>query len=117
MSVPVLLKVYGNFHPADVALEAALRAALAEDGLLQPAQPDIPVLERSGDMLRISFEGPYFPADDVLDAVRRHGGADLCGKLDIIDLENWRLTRHVVASGAVTTSAAPLNSVLEYSGH
>ena len=39
------------------------------------------------------------------------------GKLDVLDLENWRLTRHLFDQGRIRSSSAPLNNVLDYSGH
>ena len=39
------------------------------------------------------------------------------GKLDVLDLENWRMTRHAFRDGVLHSSAAPLNNVLDYSGH
>lgn len=108
-----LIKAYGHVYPADAALEEALRAALA-DAL--PETDDIPLLERDGDMLRISFEGSYFPEDEAVAALRTAAGMPQ-GKLDVLDLENWRMTRHAFRDGVLHSSAAPLNNVLDYSGH
>lgn len=108
-----LVKAYGHVYPADAALEESLRAALRDT---LPDNDDVPLLERDGDMLRISFEGSYFPEDDVVAALRAAPGT-LQGKLDVLDLENWRLTRHAFHDGRLRTGAAPLNNVLDYSGH
>ena len=109
----VPLKVYGHLYPVDAAGYAALAAACA-DAL--PAADDVPVLEREGDMARISFEGVYFPVDAVLAAVRAQLRPEQRGKLDVLDLEAWRLTRHTFDQGAVRSHSASLNSVLDYSG-
>lgn len=108
-----LLKAYGHVYPANPALESALQTALA-DAL--PDNDDVPLLERDGDMLRISFEGSYFPEDEVVQTLKTAPGP-LEGKLDVLDLESWRLTRHAFRGGTLHTSAAPLNNVLDYSGH
>ena len=42
---------------------------------------------------RISFEGVFFPLDDVLDALRPLLCAESSGKIDLIDMEAWTLTR------------------------
>ncbi len=108
-----LVKVYGHVYPADASLETALRAALA-DAL--PDSDDEPLLDRVGDMLRISFEGSYFPEEEVVAALRAAAGT-LQGKMDVIDLEGWRLTRHSFHDGELRSRVAPLNNVLDYSGH
>lgn len=109
-----LLKVYGHVHPISDAFYADLDAACA-DALADDA--DEPVLCRKGDMARVSFEGVYFPVDEVLAALARHLRPEHQGKLDVLDLENWRLTRHLFDQGRIRSSSAPLNNVLDYSGH
>lgn len=112
MSQPVLLKVYGNLDPADqemflMANEICSRALPAENLFL----------EMSGTMLKISFEGIWFPADDLLAMIEPRLKPAQNGKLDILDIENWRLYRNIFANGKITGKCAPLNNVLDYSGH
>ena len=114
MSRQPLLKVYGHIYPVDEALYAALEHACAD---AMPDEDDLPVIERDGDMARISFEGIYFPLDDVLDVLTAHVRAEHKGKLDVLDLESWRLIRHIFTQGRVDVHSAPLNNVLDYSGH
>lgn len=109
-----LLKVYGHVYPVTDAFQADLEAACAG---AMPDDADEPVLCREGDMLRISFEGIYFPVDETLEALKRHLRPEHQGKLDVLDLENWRLVRHVFRRGRIGSSSAPLNNVLDYSGH
>ena len=119
MSQPVLLKVYGNLFPADEADRAALDAA--SSGRVPPgaegAGGSAAVVTLEGDLVRISFEGLYFPVEDTLAALAARLLPHQRGKLDVLDLEAWRLERHVFADGRITTSAAPLNNVLDFSGH
>lgn len=114
MSRQPLLKVYGHIYPVDEPLYEALEHACAD---AMPDEDDLPVLELDGDMARISFEGTYFPLDDVLTALTAHLRAEHLGKLDVLDLEDWRLTRHTFAQGQIDVHSAPLNNVLDYSGH
>lgn len=109
-----LCKVYGHVYPVTEALHAALEQAVA--GALAD-DPSEAVLCREGDMDRISFEGVYFPEEEVLAALRQHLGPDMQGKLDYLDLENWRMRRHRFVQGRIVSSSAPLNNVLDYSGH
>ena len=113
MSQPVLLKVYGNLFPADETDREALARACADR---VPAADGEAVL-REGDLVRISFEGLYFPAEDVLEAIAARLKPGQQGKLDVLDLEAWRLTRHLFAEGRITSRTAPLNNVLDFSGH
>lgn len=112
MSQPVLLKVYGNLHPADADLRAAVAGACEER---MPAGEEAVSLE--GDLLRISFEGLYFPVEETLAVLGARLRPEQTGKLDVLDLEAWRLERHVFADGRITSGAAPLNNVLDFSGH
>ena len=114
MSRAPILKAYGHVYPVCDDFFADLTQACA--GAL-PDDATEPVLRREGDLARFSFEGVYFPADEILAAVARHLQPKHQGKLDVLDLENWRLIRHVFAQGKIRVSAAPLNNVLEYSGH
>ena len=84
MSRQPLLKVYGHIYPVDDALYAALEHACAD---AMPDEDNLPVIERDGDMARVSFEGTYFPLDDVLDVLTTHVRAEHQGKLDVLDLE------------------------------
>ena len=113
MSQPVLLKVYGNLYPADGAdLEALARASAS---CVRDGTDEVVTLE--GDLLRISFEGLFFPEEEVLAALAARLRPEQRGKLDVLDLEAWRLTRHLFADGRITSRAAPLNNVLDFSGH
>lgn len=111
----VLLKIYGHLWPADRELLHALEALSGQ--ILGRADSDIPLFELEGDLVRISFEGSFFPVDEVLEVIRRHLNTASKGKLDVLDLDAWTLTRHVFAGEGVTTSSASLNHVLDYSGH
>ncbi|MDE5878415.1 MAG: hypothetical protein K2G99_00035 [Desulfovibrio sp.] len=113
MSQPVLLKVYGNLFPATKADLEALTTASAGRVPGGPGE----AVSLDGDLLRISFEGLYFPVDEVLEALAGRLGPGQQGKLDVLDLEAWRLTRHIFESGRITSREAPLNNVLDFSGH
>ena len=100
-----LLKVYGHVYPISDAFYADLDAACA-DALADDA--DEPVLCR-GQVVESNSQ--------VLAALARHLRPEHQGKLDVLDLENWRLTRHLFDQGRIRSSSAPLNNVLDYSGH
>ncbi len=108
----VLIKIYADFTPAD----ATCRDAVAKAGE-SALGCDEPWLFLEKGMLRISFEGIYFPLDDVLHALTGSLPANATGKLDQLDLEAWLLTRHILTRGAFQIASRSLNQVLEYSGH
>jgi hypothetical protein len=107
------LKVYGHLYPVPEALYLALQAICA---LALPASDDVPVLERDGDMARFSFEGVYFPCDELLACLSDRLQPVQRGKLDVLDLDNWHMTRHVFQDGQVQSQRVSLNHVLDYSG-
>lgn len=113
MSQP-LLKVYGHISPADAVLYAALNDACASALV---ANDDVPLVELVGDLVRLSFEGAYFPVEDVVAVLEAHVRPEQEGKLDVLDLEAWKLIRYTVAQGHLERRSAPLNHVLDYAGH
>lgn len=102
----VLVKVYGSLHPADEATLEAL-ASVTEPGQV----------EREGDLLRVAFEGIWFPIEDFMDALRPHLTDKSEGRIDFIDMDAWRLRRHVIKGTVVEVKENSLNNVLDFSGH
>lgn len=113
MSQPLLLKTYGNLAPASAALAGKLEC-IASAGI--PVQEN-PIISLHASLLTISFEGIWFPWEEILDCILAQLDPLQEGRLDIIDIEHWRLTRHIFANGLMTVNSAPLNNILAYSGH
>lgn len=110
MSQPVLVKAYGSLWPADEALAQSLGEILSR--AVPPG-----AVELEGDLLRLSFEGVWLPAEEILEEIAKGLKLESKGRLDLIDIENWRLKRSEFLEGRVRSRSAPLNSVLDYSGH
>ena len=108
----VFMKVYGAFHPTDLSVDKALSS-------LQPQiVGDSPWFYRTNDMINISYEGIWFPVEDALDLLTQTLSPESIGKVDVLDLDAWTLTRHQWQDGQFQSSPArDLNSVLDYSGH
>ena len=111
----IAVKVYASFYPLAPAEAEALGDAL--DGLAPLVMGDASAVFREGDMVRISYEGLYYPVDDALDVLERLLPATAQGRLDFIDMEGWTITRHVYAGGKRTGNIRNLNDVLDHSGH
>ncbi|MBR4741344.1 MAG: hypothetical protein IK079_00380, partial [Desulfovibrio sp.] len=101
--------------PVNRSFEEDLAQALS-CAICDPISADIPLLERESDMLRISFEGSYFPLDEVLAVFKAHLLPNHKGKLDVLDLDGWRITRFQFLSGHLSEKNNSLNSVLDYNG-
>lgn len=113
----ILCKVYAGLSSADEPLRAAV-----ENAARSAVGRDEDWLFLDGDnLLRISFEGIYFPLEEVLEALDGNLTPEAEGKLDYLDLEAWTLERHIFQAAPGTprrTSATrSLNHVLAYSGH
>ena len=67
----VELKVYGHIYPASSSLENDLRQAV-QTAIQDTISLDVPLVERENDLLRISFEGLYFPVEDVLEVITKY---------------------------------------------
>lgn len=107
----ILIKVYGNIRPVSADLVEQLQAE-------QPEKEDgTEALELSGEMLLFSFEGMYYPIDEVIEIVTKGLTPEMEGKIDYIDLDEWTLTRYTIADGNITHATRSLNHVMAYSGH
>lgn len=113
MTQPVLIKAYGSFTPAKEAFCAEM-SALCGLSIGESGEDGVPVARVADGYLLISFEGIWFPVDEIRLLLGRQTG--LSGKLDVLDLENWRLERMEFRDGVFRQSTAPLNNVLDYSG-
>lgn len=110
MSQPVLLKVYGNLSPAGEEL-----ARSVSDCAQNAFPPENVQIYLDGDLLLISFEGIFFPTAETAAVLEKFLKPECVGKLDDLDIENWKMTRYSFAGGKMTKSAAPLDNVLDYS--
>jgi len=108
----ILVKVYADLHPADMACADSVRRA---GGAAMHVDGD-PWLFHEGDLLRISFEGVYFPEEEVLAALEACLPTHARGRVDVLDLEDWELRRYTREDGTFRLSRRGLNQVLEYSG-
>lgn len=111
---PVLLKVYGNIYPVYSTFYQHMRE-ICEQAI--SSVQDGSIIELDNDLLRISFEGIYFPKEDVLAVINENLAADLQGKLDYLDLESWTLERYIFKNKKIDYRKTSLNDVLNYSGH
>lgn len=106
---PIIVKAYASLHPADGAALEAVRSVL-EDWYIRDA------VTLEGDLLRISHEGEYFPAEEVAGALEPLLTEDSEGKLDVIDLEAWTLRRFFFRHGKIAARTASLDQALESCG-
>ncbi len=111
LSTNILIKVYGHIWPTSSDLLNALMP------LVPNWEHSEQVFEIDGDLLRISYEGMYFPLDDVVPVLQSFLKKDSQGKLDYIDLEAWTITRHAITGQNIIISHRSLNDVMDYSGH
>lgn len=118
MSRPdILVKVYGNLYPVTPATFAAVQEVCRAGCLYDPGED--PPVELCGDLLRISYEGIFFPLDDLLEclsALLPHFSPLVQGKIDYLDMEAWTLTRHSIQGNTLRVTSAPLNHVLDHAG-
>lgn len=103
---PIAMKAYAGIHPLNADALEAVKAVL-RDWHIEDA------VELTGDLLRISFEGDYFPGEDVAEALRPFLSQDSRGKLDVMDLDAWTLQRFFFDYGSLSTRMASLNQALE----
>lgn len=112
MSQPTLLKVYASLERAPFELFEEAKKICQQACPAENARASM-----DGNTLLISFEGIWFPHDEILEMIERRLTPDQKGKMDILDLEEWKMTRYVFQDGGIKEKASPLNNVLDYSGH
>lgn len=112
MSQPVLVKAYASIFPED-----GLPLRELEEVCGQALGGEAPQLRSESGMLLLSFEGIYFPEEDFVAALQNCPDSRRQGKLDVLDLEDWLLRRYVFEGDETVAKKAPLNNVLDYSGH
>lgn len=103
-------KTHGHLFPADQHITNAVGAVLS--GWNTPEYTEL-----EGDIFRINLGGVFFPLDDVLGALRPLLCAENSGKIDLIDMEAWTLTRAALSGMEITVKTVGLSHVLAYSGH
>lgn len=114
----VMIKIYAAFHPADEALFSKLAG---QGDAAIPIGEEWLFLEK--DLIRVCFEGLYFPLEETLDILGEWLPKNAQGKLDYLDLEEWKLTRYTLEyseelhKNIFKVQQKGLNSVLDYSGH
>ncbi len=104
------IKVFGHVTPADSRLLAVVCTVLES----WHAEAE---LQLCGDVLSISYEGTFFPFDDVLDVLQPFLYENSVGKIDLIDMEAWTLTRAAIHGTTVSQTTRDLNTILDFSGH
>ncbi len=104
------VRAYGHLHPAGNPVPEAVASTL--DSWSLEAE-----LVLAGDLFRLSFEGVCFPAEEIVEALRPFLEPHSQGRLDVLDLEAWTLTRYTFTGTVVRCNQRSLNHVLDYSGH
>ncbi len=84
---PVVVKVYGNLSPVN---EECYKEAVQ----ITEAWNLYDVVELNKDLLLFSYEGEYFPCDEIVEVLKSYHNTETQGKLDCINLEEWTLSRH-----------------------
>lgn len=114
---PVILKVYGNVYPFSKSFIPGLESICSNcQPLPDKFSEEMPIIYYANELLRISFEGIYFPIEEIVEYLKSALTSNQNGKIDYLDLENWSLTRYLIENGMIDKSSTSLNNVMDYSG-
>ena len=69
-----------------------------------------------GPLVLVSFEGLYFPVEEAAGCIKRHLTRETTGKMDVLDLENWTITRFTLQGGFMQERSGSLNNALDFNG-
>ena len=114
VSQPILRKVYASISRAAEGLADELKEAV-RDAVPADESPAETVSEDGG-LVLVSFEGLWFPVEEAAACIKRHLVPETAGKMDVLDLENWTITRFTLQGGFMQERSGSLNSALDYSG-
>lgn len=67
------------------------------------------------DLIRINFEGIYFPIEETIEIIKPFLMPASQGKVDYIDIEEWISTRHTIQGMRIINSSNSLNAIMDYS--
>lgn len=109
----ILIKVYANIYPANEDLYHALASELS--GIYSVDNSENKVVEIDNDLILISFEGIYFPIEEVINRIKDFLTTSTQGKVDYIDMEEWTLTRYTIKDKGISAKSNSLNAVMDYS--
>ena len=114
MSQPILLKVYASISGAAQGLADELREAV-RDAVHADESPAETVTE-DGPLVLVAFEGLYFPVEEAAARIKRRLTSETAGKMDVLDLENWTITRFTFQGGFMQERSGSLNNALDFNG-
>ena len=114
MSQPILLKVYASISGVAQGLADELREAV-QDAVHADESPAETVTQ-DGPLVLVSFEGLYFPVEEAAACIKRHLTKETTGKMDVLDLENWTITRFTLQGGFMQERSGSLNNALDFNG-
>lgn len=114
MSQPILLKVYASISGARQGLADELKEAV-QDAVHADGSPAETVAE-DGPLVLVAFEGLWFPVEEAAACIKRHLARGTTGKMDVLDLENWTITRFTFQGGFMQERSGSLNNALDFNG-
>ncbi len=91
----ILVKVYGHleFDSQKYSSEDQAQCLLALHAICQDWYLDEDIFSLDDNLLTISYEGTYFPHEEVAMILAEYISKESKGKMDFIDLEAWTLQR------------------------
>ena len=91
----ILVKVYGHleFDSQKYSSEDQAQSLLALHAICQDWYLDEDIFSLDDNLLTISYEGTYFPHEEVAMILAEYISKESKGKMDFIDLEAWTLQR------------------------
>ncbi len=105
------VKIYGHLYPVP---EECFKMALDVVNSWHLKDDFGEIVEYTKDMINISYEGDFFPCDEIIEILKSFHNETTQGKLDCINVEKWTLNRHFFELGKeYRQNTASLNHALE----
>ncbi len=105
------VKVYGHLYPVPEECYTIILNIINSWHLVDDFGE---IVEFNKDIVNISYEGEFFPCEEVIEVLVSYHNDKTQGKLDCINVEKWTLNRHFFEiGGGYRQNTASLNHALE----
>ncbi|MFW5490458.1 MAG: hypothetical protein ACNI3A_18875 [Desulfovibrio sp.] len=97
----------------DFRIYGTIRGLSPED--FKAIEADLPfeTIDYTDGVLDLEHESSWLDIDDMLDTIKHVFGSEARGGIDLIDNQEWELTRYTIKPGGYESRKLPLNNVLE----
>lgn len=97
----------------DFRIYGTIRGLSPEDFKAIECELPFETVDFTDGVLDLEHEGTWLDVEDILESICHVFGPEARGGIDLIDNQEWELTRFTIKPGGFESRLLPLNNVLE----